>query len=373
MRVVVDQPHRAAHVVQGGAAHVAPAQRAPPRTPGRGSAPAAPPGSTCRCREGPRTATRSPGRRTRSRSRRQRSGPQPAPTRSRTTGAGGPGSGTGSAASSTSGGEGRQPVEAGPGRVGPDRQRAGVGQRREDVAQRDGQQQEQGERGAGDRPGGDRDGDGDHRGPGGQSDGGPTEGHGAHRAAYGVLEGRALGVHRDQRGVRGLPLAQLVAGGHDLLHQGRHPAPVAQVRGLGDPGAVASEQSGEGADTHEQGEHGAGLRGPPPASPAASSPTDSAVTTGWRTRSRASSSESTSSTTEASRSPRRGPARSAPGHQGHQRGVDRGPAAGQLVQHDVVGQQPLRVPEHRPGDAEGPHADDGHHQHQHGRVRRWPG
>ena len=87
-----------------------------------------------------------------------------------------------------------------------------------------------------------------------------------------MFQGRALGVHRDQRGVRGLPLAQLVAGGHDLLHQGRDPAAVAQVRVLGDPGAVASEQSGEGADAHEQGEHGAGLRGPPPREPGGEQP-----------------------------------------------------------------------------------------------------
>ena len=33
-----------------------------------------------------------------------------------------------------------------------------------------------------------------------------------------------------------------------------------------------------------------------------------------------------------------------------------------------MGHQPLRVPQHRPGDAEGPHAHDGHHQHEDRRV-----
>ena len=46
------------------------------------------------------------------------------------------------------------------------------------------------------------------------------------------------------------------------------------------------------------------------------------------------------------------------GHEGHDQLVDPGALLGQLPQGDVVGDQPLGVPQHRPGQAEGADADD---------------
>ena len=79
-------------------------------------------------------------------------------------------------------------------------------------------------------------------------------------------------------------------------------------------------------------------------------PTSTAVASGCRTRSRSSSRASTSSTTRVSRSPRRRPEPA--GDERHEVGVDLRPALGELAQHHVVAEHALGVAQHRPGEAE---------------------